>query len=404
MSFDVTSQPSFLRPAWCEIDLDAIERNVRQLKEIIGPAVKLFVCLKGDALGCGAQQVAQVCEQAGAQGLAFANIDTALACRPYAQNLPMLLYPCCLPQMAGVLEQHRLSATISTLDDVHRWAMHVSSGIDVFLKIDTGGLRAGAFPGEAVDVAKAIVSTGKLRLAGVYGHSLASYHRDESGAGVQPLQQQVDVFLGCVQQMESAGIEVPIRMFASSESVLSCPSADMNAVEPGRLIAGLDFPAADSRLRSWHPALVGLKSRIVMRKALASHLEADAGALFPIRAGMVIGLIPLGWSDGYPRRLPAGATVLVNGQRAPVLGPVHSELLRIDLTDVPDAVVGDEVVLLGSSGGQTITLQELQQQWGMDMSELFLTVGRRLPRVFRRTLTHQGLSRQDRIHQPCIKP
>ena len=403
MSIAVTSQPPFLRSVWCEIDLDAIERNIRQLKEIIGPAVNLFVCLKGDALGCGARQVAQVCEQAGADGLAFGNIDTAIACRPFAQKLPMLLYPCCLPQTAGVLEQHRLSATLSTLDDVHRWAMHVTTGIDVFLKIDTGGLRAGAFPDEAVEVAKAIVATGKLRLAGVYGHSLASYHREESGAQMQLQQQQIDVFLSSIEQMEGAGIKIPIRMFASSEAVLSCPSADMNAVEPGRLIAGLDFPAADSRLRSWHPALVGLKSRIVMRKALPSHLQADPCAFFPTRDGMVIGLIPFGWSDGYPRRLPPGATVLVNGKRVPVVGPVHSELLRIDLTDVPDAAVGDEVVLLGSSGDQTITLQELQQQWDMDLSELFLTVGRRLPRIFRRSLVHQGLSRQDRINQPRIK-
>lgn len=388
MNIEGTSPPSFVRPAWCEIDLDAIARNVRQLKEIIGPSVKLFVCLKGDALGCGAQQVAQVCEQAGADGLAFGNIDTAIACRQYAQKLPMLLYPCCVPEAAAVLEKHRLSASISTVDDVHRWAAQVTSNIDVFLKIDTGGLRVGAFPEDAAEVAKAIVATRTLRLAGVYGHSLASYHRDESAATVPPLQQQMDVFLSSIEQMESSGIEVPIRMFASSEAVLSCPSADMNAVEPGRLIAGVDFPATESRLRKWHPALVGLKSRIVMRKALPSRFQTEARALFPIRENMVIGLIPLGWSDGYPRRPPPGATVLVNGKRVQVLGPVHSELLRIDLTDVPDAAVGDEVVLLGSSGTQTITLQELQQQWDMDLSDLYLAVGRGLPRVFRRTSLH----------------
>jgi alanine racemase len=101
-----------------------------------------------------------------------------------------------------------------------------------------------------------------------------------------------------------------------------------------------------------------------------------------LRPGMRIGLIPYGWSDGFPRTMPERAEVLVRGRRVRLLAPSHSELLRVDLTDVPEAELGDEVVLLGRSGGETITLAELATQWGMTPGELPPMIGRTLRRVY----------------------
>lgn len=370
------------RPTWCEVDLEAIAHNTRQIKEMVGQDVKLLVCLKGDALACGAERISITCEQSGADGFAFGNIDTAIACRKAGVSLLMLLYPSCLPQSASVLEAHRLIPTISTVEDVHSWDTHVKSSLDVFLKIDSGGLRAGSSPQASQRVAAAIASSKRLRLAGVYGHTLASYHIDANWSFEHGPQRQLQVFLGALKDIEDAGIKIPIRMFSSSEILLSQPEADLDAVEPGRLVLGLDFPAVASRRRVWKPALVGFKSRIVVKKPLDIAHASKQPSFFPLRDDMIIGLLPMGWSDGYPKTLPKMPTALVRGKRVSLLGPVHSELLRIDLTDVPEAEVGDEVVLLGTSGSEQISLQDLAQQWGASVADVYTAIGKTLPHVY----------------------
>lgn len=369
-------QQDFHRPTWCEIDLGAIAHNVRQLRELVGEGTQIFVCLKGDATGCGAPQVALSAEAAGADGFAFGNIDTAIECRRAGVQAPMLLYPTCLPTAARVLEQHHLSPTVSTLGDVRAWEANAEHGLPVFLKIDSGGFRAGAFPDEAGRVAAAIAASPRLRLAGVYGHSLAAYGTHDP----RDVDRHVENFLRGLSAVEQVA-PVAVRMCSSSELILSHPHADLNAVDPGRLICGIGFPATAQRQRPWRPALVGLKSRIVMTKDLSGASGVHPAPFVRDRGELVIGLVPFGWSDGFPKGAQA-AQVLVRGRRVPVLGPIHSELMRLDLSGLPEAQVGDEVVFLGSSGAQRITLEELSGQWNMPVFDIFMRVGKGLPRVF----------------------
>jgi alanine racemase len=370
-------QAVFHRPTWCEIDLGAIACNVRQLRELVGEGTQIFVCLKGDATGCGAPEVALSAEAAGADGFAFGNIDTAIECRRAGVQGPMLLYPTCLPSAAGVLEHYRLSPTVSTLDDVRAWQACAEHGLPVFLKIDSGGFRAGAFPDDAGRVAAAIVASPKLTLAGVYGHSLAAYGTLDP----RDVDRHVENFLRGLAAVEQVAAPVAIRMCSSSELILSHPHADLNAVDPGRLICGIGFPAQAQRERQWRPALAGIKSRIVMTKSLSGAAGVHPASFVRGRGDVVLGLVPFGWSDGFPKTVQA-AQVLVRGQRVPVLGPIHSELMRLDLSGLPEAQVGDEVVFLGSSGGERITLEELSRQWDMQAFDIFLRVGKALPRVF----------------------
>jgi alanine racemase len=121
-----------------------------------------------------------------------------------------------------------------------------------------------------------------------------------------------------------------------------------------------------------------------MRKRLEGLGGMALGPYFAVKAEMVIGLIPYGWGDGYPRRLPDGASALIRGRRVPLLPPPHSELLRVDLTDVPEATLGDEVVLLGRSGDLEITPAEISQQWGLSLAEFHAAIPGHLPRVYLR--------------------
>ncbi|WP_130582469.1 alanine racemase C-terminal domain-containing protein [Bradyrhizobium sp. Leo170] len=214
-----------------------------------------------------------------------------------------------------------------------------------------------------------------LRLEGVYGHPMTSYgFEDESY-----LLGQLRGFKQAITAIEAAGIAIPIRMVSSSAIVLGYPEADWNAVDPGRLVVGMSFPAVEERKAVWRPALVGLKSRLVLVKSLAEIGAVYPAPFLPLRPQMRIGLIPIGWSDGYPHRMPEGATALIRGQRVRLLGPSHSELLRVDLSDISDAAIGDEVVLLGQSGEDAIGLTELADQWGVTTRDLFPIIGKTLP-------------------------
>ncbi len=367
---------NFVRPSWIEIDLDAIAHNISQLREMVGSAVKIFVCLKSNGLGCGANAVARRVESEGGDGLAFGSVDAAIACRQSNVSLPILVYPSALPESAPAFESHQLMPTLSTLDDVDAWSNFVGSQLDVFLKIDTGGCRAGCFPGDAVNIGRAIQASDKLNLAGVYGHPMASY-----GLG-SDTSKQINIFLKTISLLEDAGMNIPIRMLSSSEIILNHPEADLNAIDPGRLIAGVHFDSISSRKRHWQSALVGVKSRIVMKKIINNPGDLPATRFSDQQGDRVLGLIPFGWNDGFPPVISGDCFALVNGYRAPFVGPIHSELIRVDLTDVPDVNVGDEVVLLGKSKGENIGLNDLSDQWGVSEFDIYARLGKSLPKVY----------------------
>ena len=115
------------RPTWCEIDLSAITHNLATLGDMVGPKVDVFVCVKGDASGCGDIEVSRTAERAGAAGVAFGNLDRAMAARRAGVRLPILLYPTCLPETAPALEEHGMMPTISTMEDVAAWSSHAKS-------------------------------------------------------------------------------------------------------------------------------------------------------------------------------------------------------------------------------------------------------------------------------------
>jgi alanine racemase len=171
-------------------------------------------------------------------------------------------------------------------------------------------------------------------------------------------------------------------MVSSSAVILSNPEADLNAIDPGRLVLGQSFPAVEGRQRTWRHALVGLRSRLVMVKSLDDIGDVVPAPFIRRRRGMRIGLIPFGWTDGFPRRMPETAMVLVRGRRVSLLGPPHSELMRVDLTDVPEAQLGDDVVFLGRSGDNEISLAELASQWELEIADLYCAIGKSVRRSY----------------------
>jgi alanine racemase len=178
--------------------------------------------------------------------------------------------------------------------------------------------------------------------------------------------------------LAAQGVPVPVRLAASSPLVLGYPDTYLNAVDPGRMLYGMNRD--DAATGSLRPAFHALKSRLVEVKNLTQRGRFADAAPFPIARGMRLGVIPIGMGDGF-HRLNAGR-VLVRGESVPILARPSLEHTRVDLTTVPDAAVGDEVVLIGRQGAQAITPDEVAKHNGLDPLSLAFTIGSRVARVY----------------------
>ena len=377
-----TLPASLLRPTWFEIDLDAIAHNLRQLRRMVGAGVAIYACLKRNAYGCGAVPVAGVMQREGADAIAVGNIDDALAIREAQVSLPILLYPNCLASEAGpAVIRHRLMPTISGLDEVVAWEQAAAGGmLDAFAKIDVGLFRGGAMPREALALLRRIADSNVLVLAGAYAH----LHGYDPTTGGDYAAWQFENFQTVMREAASDGIEVPVRMVASTSVVLQHPEMDLNGVDPGGILYGLKPSPVPSRDLPMRPAVRAWKSRLILTKWIEPEDTGGFAGPFAVTERRRIGVLPLGWGDGIPRRIPAQTEALVGERRVPVVGPVHLEHMRVDLTGVPDAAIGDEVVFLGTQGAETVTLDQLAHGWGIDALDFLGGMRDHIARVYTR--------------------
>jgi alanine racemase len=368
-----------LRPTWFEIDLDAAVANLDTVRRLVGPARKIFAVVKADAYGFGSLELGRAFAEHGADALAVADLADGVRLRRSGLTLPILVYPNALPEAAPDVIAAGLIPTLTDLDAARAYENAVAraapgSSLDVFVKVDVGLERLGVSSDHAVKLVLAIRELPRLRLAG-----LCTHLHVPRGADPEYIAWQFSRFTAVLDTLAGQGVDVPIRLAASSPLVLGYPSTFLNAVDPGRMLYGYrpsDIPAP-APLR---PVFQALKSRLIEAKDLTPRERFAAAAPFPIGASMRLGVIPVGMGDGF-HRLNAGS-VLVRGRRVPILARPSLEHTRLDLTTVPEAVVGDEVVLIGRQGTAEITLDEVAERHDLDPLALALGVGPRVARVY----------------------
>ena len=351
-----------LRPTWFEIDIDAISHNVRELRRLTGAGIAIYVCLKRNAYGCGVVPVARVSMENGADGLAVGNINDGVAVRQAGIAGALLLYPTCLPDAAPAVEAYDFIPTISTPEEAAAWNAALTQSRPVFLKVDVGLFRAGAMPKDAAGLFQAVRDMPRLHIKGLYSHFF--------GYGAKPTPEhyawQYANMKSALAAAADAGVTPPITMVSATSSVLDFPDMDLTGVDPGRVIYGIGQLSTPQRPADFRRAFVAFKTRLLMRKSLEAAETGGFPTPFALRPGMTIGVLPIGWGDGLPRKLPDNAVALIHGRKAPLLNPIHLEHLRIDLTGIPEAQPGDEVVLIGRQGDEELSINDVTETWGID--------------------------------------
>jgi alanine racemase len=360
---------------WLEIDCSAVQNNIHQLQTITRRPV--MAVIKANGYGHGLARMGQVARQAGALWLAVARLEEAAGLREAGLDLPILVLGYCDP--SRVPEALRLGVTLA----VHHprvaqafsdQAQAAGQVLLVHAKFDSGMGRLGVFTEEGMTFLRQVDSLPGLALDGMFTH-MANADEPERDT----TQWQLDRFTRLVQEAQSAGLRPRWVHAANSPSCLYFPAAYFDLVRPGIAIYGL-HPSAEAPLPSgFRPALTW-KTCLASVKVLPAGHGVGYNYRYVTRVEERIGVIPVGYADGFRRRL--GNFALVGGQRVPVAGGVCMDQCMLQLDAAPSAQMGDEVVLLGRQGQAAISAEEIGAAWGTNNYDVVCGIEARVPRFY----------------------
>ena len=368
-----------VRPNVAEFDLAALRHNMRALRAITGPDIKYIAALKANAYGHGAAAVARALADDGDTfALATGSFEDALAIRNAGVELPIMMFGGALPEATPLLLAHDLMPTVYDRDGA-RAASEAGRAAGrtapVYVKVDAGLGRLGVPLPDALEFLRELERLPNLRVEGAYTH--LSFYDEAEREWAHGRMRAFDAFL---EDLEAAGIEVPVTQALASSCMVSGLTSLGNAVCPGHLLYGVPSVAPSvADTSAFRPVLRAIRSRIIHAGPPKAGMRGLPERETPSR----IGVIPLGLADGY-RPAAAGRTAfaLVDGARVPVRG-VSLEHVTLDLSTRPTAGVGDEVVLLGENGGESITLADLAGWQGVRLHHVLMSFDRRLPTHYR---------------------
>ena len=371
-----------MRPVRAEIDLDAIEANVSTLRAEVG-GTHFCAVVKANGYGHGAVPVARAALAGGADLLGVALVSEGAELRDAQISRPILVLSQASPDELDVLVDRELDPTVYTESGVKDLAEAArlagrddSHRIPVHLKVDTGMHRVGAQPAEVVELARQIEAEPELHLASVYTHCAVADEPEDPFTA-----EQLARYDAVLAELDEAGVEVPCRHAANSAAGILVPASRYDMVRCGIAIYGLPPSAElDGRVKL-RPAM-SLRAKVSHVKRVAAGEGLSYGLRYRPRQDATIATVPLGYADGVPRRLSSlDGVVLIGGRRRPIAGTITMDQLMVDCGD-DDVTVGDEVVLIGSQGAETVTATEWAERLGTINYEIVCAISLRVPRRY----------------------
>ena len=382
-----------LRPTRAEVNLASLRHNYRVLESHLAKnettehgRPRIWGVLKADAYGHGASAVARTLERAGMQGLCVALLEEAIELRSAGIRIPILVMGGYFgPRRAGIEEmfEHSLTPVVYDAAEIERIATVIRFSerepLRVHLKVDTGMGRLGVSPAELPGVLDALAWHPEVQLHGLMTH-LACADGDDLGE----TEDQLRRFHELQKLVLKRGLRPRVMHAANSAAMIRMPAAWFDAVRPGIALFGV-APRA-GLLPELRPVM-RVRSEIVALRTIQKGEAIGYGHTWRAERESRIATVPMGYADGLDRLLSNKGHGLVQGKRAPIAGTVSMDLTMIDVTDIPNARTGDEVVLLGAQEGalgkDVITADEIAEKTGRISWEVLTSVSRRVPRFYR---------------------
>jgi alanine racemase len=394
------------RPCWVEIHTRALEENFRFLSALAAPHAELLAIVKADAYGHSLSICAPAMVRAGAHWLGVTSVEEGLTARALCPESRVLVICGPFPGQGAALVHHGLTAVAWEtwqLDELQAAAYEVGAGpatVPVHLEIDTGMSRQGVAPNQLVPVLARFAPGSPLRLEGVMTHLFAA---DEASGRVT--EEQLDRLDGALSQIGAAGLLPDWLNVGNSAALLAGQAATIGSLadrhgmkallRPGLALYGL-VPQFDSQFeppqrptiaaaRDRLKPVLEWKSRIVGLRSVPAGAVVGYNGTFVATEPMQLALLAVGYADGLDRKLGNRFSLLVHGQRAPLVGRISMDQTVIDVTEIPGVAPGDEVVILGtqagSEGSETITALDHAEASETIPWEVFTRIGARVPRV-----------------------
>jgi Alr-MurF fusion protein len=369
------------RPTWVEIDLSAIAHNTRQIQSLVGPNVHILASLKADAYGHGALKVARTVLLNGANMLGVATVSEAAPLREAGIQVPILVFGYVPHWQMREAVHLRLTLTLYSIESAQalsRAAQALNQTTRVHVKIDTGmgrlGIRAERIA-EIVQLLHEIINLPRLELEGIFTHFAMADTQDQTHA-----RKQLSRFQHVLQCIEEKHIRPPLIHAANSAAILSLPEAHFDMVRPGIALYGLD-PSSEVRLPAEFRPALSFKTQIAQVKDIPEGESISYGCTYITDRSTRVAILPVGYADGFRRAPTNWGSVLVHEQEAQLLGRVCMDQSIIDISHIPHARVGDEVVLIGRQGTVSLTAEQVARRLGTINYEVVSEILARVPRV-----------------------
>lgn len=373
---------------YAEVRLDAVISNMDNMKVNIAPKTKMIAVIKTDGYGHGAIPIARELEGLDYLfGFAVATAEEALILRHVGIKKPILILGYTFPYSYEKLIEEEVRMAVfreDTLKELSEAAARLSErGIrknaKVHIKVDTGMSRIGVRPDEkGLEFVKRTFETEGIEVEGIFTHFARADESDKTAAKKQLT--EFREFIGRIE--EKTGRKIPVKHCSNSAGIVEIPDANMDVVRAGITLYGL-WPSNQVRkdIVKLSPAL-SLYSHIVYIKEIEAGTAVSYGGTYVADRVRRVATIPVGYGDGYPRGLSGKGHILIHGKKAPILGRVCMDQFMVDVTEIPEAAMGDRVTLIGREGQQEITMELLGELSGRFNYELACDITKRVPRVY----------------------
>ena len=367
---------------YATVNLDAIVKNLENMKKNIQEDTKIIAVLKADGDGHSAVPISKHIEPLPyLWGIAVATVEEGMILRKNGITKPILILGYTFSDDYDTIIEQEMRPAVFTLKmarELSKAAVRLKKPAKIHIKIDTGMSRIGYRNLEqAVPEILEISALDGIEIEGIFTHFARADETDPA-----PAYQQMETFEQFIHALEEKGLSISVKHCSNSAGILRMKEANMNVVRAGIILYGL-YPSdeVEKDLVPLEPAME-LKSHIVYIKTLEPGVAVSYGGTYVTSRPTRVATIPVGYADGYCRGLSNKGFVLIHGKKAPILGRICMDQFMVDVTDIMPVAMGDEVTLIGTDGAEKITMEQLGDLSGRFNYELACDISKRVPRAF----------------------
>lgn len=359
------------------VSLSAIEHNIKNIRSRLDKDVEIMAVLKGDGYGHGEKGIYPTLKKCGVERYAVAVWEEGASLRKAGAVEPILLLgDTCDGQLENLIK-YNLTPTIFSLDTAEKLNLLAKwSGVvqPIHIKIDTGMSRIG-FPANdsAITIIKKINEMENLKITGAFTHFSRADENDGKSAT-----EQFKLYLDMIAKLEKEGVKIPCKHVANSPAILLRPETQLDAVRAGDILFGLCPIDEDEWFKEDFRQVMSWYTYVVMVKEVPEGTEVGYGGTFVTKRPTKIATIPVGFADGYSRRLSNIGKVMINDKEAPIIGRVCMDQFMVDVTDIGDVKRGDIVALLNDK----LSVLWMADLLNTNVDEIVCGISKRVPRIY----------------------